>query len=73
MLLSPYEAERLAQERMKDKLRKAEDQRLLRDAGLIQSRKLPRPACRVLLCVGHSLVDAGHQLEHYAKVTLKEV
>lgn len=59
-------ARSVAEERLRDCLRKAETKRVLREAGLVQQSRLPRHFCLVLSRVGQWLVVVGRRLEQYA-------
>jgi hypothetical protein len=58
-------AQRVAEERLQDCLRKAETDRVLREAGIDRRGWASRMACRLLYRLGHVLVALGQRLEAY--------
>lgn len=59
-------AQRVAEERLQDCLRKAETDRVLREAGIDRRGWASRLACELLCGLGHVLVALGQRLEAYA-------
>lgn len=61
-----YEYERMAQERLKDCLRRADVACVCQEAGIDQRGPAARLLCRGIAGLGRLLIALGHRLERYA-------